>query len=81
SNTAVCLKFSSFSRFETDAQRRDCAKRMLEMIEAEGAGYDLGASRSAPPGFRIWCGATVESANVAALLPWLDWAYNHAVAD
>ena len=81
SNTAVCLKFSSFSRFETDAQRRDCAKRMLEMIEAEGAGYDFGAYRSAPPGFRIWCGATVESANVAALLPWLDWAYNHAVAD
>jgi phosphoserine aminotransferase len=54
---------------------------MLEMIEAEGAGYDFGSYRSAPPGFRIWCGATVESANVAALLPWLDWAYNHAVAD
>ncbi len=81
SNTAVCLQFSSLSGLETQTQRYNCAKRMQEMIEAEGAGYDFGAYRSAPPGFRIWCGATVESANVAALLPWLDWAYSSTVTD
>lgn len=81
SNSAVCLQFSSLSQLETETQRRDCVKRMVEMIEAEGAGYDFGAYRAAPPGFRIWCGATVESADVAALLPWLDWAYNLALEE
>ena len=51
------------------------------MIESEGAGYDFGAYRDAPPGFRIWCGATVETADVALLTKWLDWAYAQACAD
>lgn len=51
------------------------------MIEAEGAGYDFGAYRDAPPGFRIWCGATVETSDVALLTQWLDWAYAEACAE
>ena len=54
---------------------------MVAMIEQEGAGYDFGAYRDAPPGFRIWCGATVEASDVALLTQWLDWAYAEACAD
>jgi phosphoserine aminotransferase len=53
---------------------------MVAMIEKEGAGYDFSAYRDAPPGFRIWCGATVETADVALLTQWLDWAYAEACA-
>jgi phosphoserine aminotransferase len=53
---------------------------MVAMIEAEGAGFDFGAYRAAPAGFRIWCGATVETTDVALLTPWLDWAYGEATA-
>ena len=49
-------------------------------MEKEGAGYDLGAYRDAPAGLRIWCGATVETADVALLTQWLDWAFEETVA-
>jgi phosphoserine aminotransferase len=53
----------------------DAAKRLVALVEGEGAGFDLGAYRDAPPGLRIWGGATVETADLEALFPWLDWAY------
>lgn len=71
STTSVCLKF-------TDPRIADgaaFAKAVAKRIETAGAGYDLGAYRDAPPGLRIWCGSTVETADVAALLPWIEWAY------
>lgn len=81
SNTSVCLKVvdPEVTRRPADAQAA-FAKALVAAIEKEGAGYDLGAYRDAPPGLRVWCGATVETADVAALTPWLDWAYAQAKA-
>ncbi|WP_457798608.1 phosphoserine transaminase [Methylocystis sp. S23] len=80
SNTGVCLVFSDMSAARTEAEKAALARTMVAMIEAEGAGYDFGAYRDAPPGFRIWCGATVEASDVAILTQWLDWAYAEATA-
>jgi phosphoserine aminotransferase len=55
-------------------------KGMASALEKEGVAYDVAAHRDAPPGIRIWCGATVEVADVEALMPWLDWAYAFAKA-
>ncbi len=76
SNTSVCLKF-------TDARITDgaaFAKAVAGRLEAAGAAHDIGAYRDAPPGLRIWCGGTVETADVQALLPWLDWAFASEIA-
>ncbi len=76
SNTSVCLKF-------TDARILDgasFAKAVAKRLEGEGVAYDIGAYRDAPPGLRIWCGATVETADVEALLPWLAWAFEAEIA-
>jgi phosphoserine aminotransferase len=54
------------------------AKKVAALLEAEGAAYDVGAYRDAPPGLRLWAGATVETGDLAALFPWLDWAYQTA---
>ena len=79
SNTSVCLKFAegALPGLDDDGQRA-VVKTMAVMLEAEGAAYDIAAYRDAPPGLRIWCGATVETADVEALLPWLDWAFEEA---
>jgi phosphoserine aminotransferase len=81
SNTSVCLAFADpeVLALAGDAQQR-LAKTIVSMIEKEGAGYDFGAYRDAPPGFRIWCGATVEACDIVLLTHWLDWAYEQALS-
>ena len=79
SNTSVCLVFSEECAARSPEARAALARTMLSMIETEGAGYDFGAYRDAPPGFRIWCGATVEAADIRLLTRWLDWAYAGAM--
>jgi phosphoserine aminotransferase len=72
SNTSVCLQFADRSDAEANKARQ---KALVKLLEAEGAAYDIGAYRDAPPGLRIWCGATVDTADIEALGPWLDWAW------
>jgi phosphoserine aminotransferase len=75
SNTSVCLTITApwFTALPADRQAA-AAKKMADLLESEKAGYDVGGYRDAPPGLRIWCGATVEKSDLEALLPWLDWA-------
>lgn len=80
SNTSVCLKFTD-NRITDGAV---FAKAVAKRLEAEGIALDIGAYRDAPAGLRIWCGATVETSDIAAMLPWLDWAFHteiEALAD
>jgi phosphoserine aminotransferase len=72
SNTSVCLEFADRS---DEAANRVRQKAIGQLLEREDAAYDLTAYRDAPPGLRIWCGATVETSDVEALGPWLDWAW------
>ncbi|HWA63714.1 MAG TPA: phosphoserine transaminase [Caulobacteraceae bacterium] len=76
SNTSVCLKVvdPAVAGLSADAQA-DFAKKLAALVEKEGAGLDIGGYRDAPPGLRIWCGATVEADDLEALTPWLDWAF------
>ncbi|MBF9029388.1 phosphoserine transaminase [Rhodobacterales bacterium HKCCE3408] len=71
SNTSVCLKFTDHRISDGAAFAKAVAKR----LEAEGVALDVGAYRDAPPGLRIWCGGTVETSDIEAMLPWLDWAF------
>ncbi|WP_374466601.1 phosphoserine transaminase [Ferrovibrio sp.] len=76
SNTSICLKvvdpwFTALGPKDQEA----AAKQIASLLEKEGVALDIGAYRDAPPGLRIWGGATVETADVAALCPWLDWAF------
>jgi phosphoserine aminotransferase len=79
SNTSVCLKVvdPAVTMLSADEQAK-FAKALSGAVEKEGVGYDLGSYRDAPPGLRIWCGATVETPDVEALLPWLEWAFAQA---
>jgi phosphoserine aminotransferase len=72
SNTSVCLQFADRSDEEANRARQ---KAIAKLLEQEDAAYDVGAYRDAPPGIRIWCGATVDTADIEALGPWLDWAW------
>ena len=76
SNTSICLKIvdSDVVAMDEDAQAA-FAKRIATLLDAEGAAYDIGAYRDAPPGLRIWGGATVETADLEILTQWLDWAF------
>ena len=76
SNTSVCLKIVDpwFAAKDADGQAA-AAKKIADLLEKEGVAFDIGAYRDAPPGLRIWAGATVENADMKALMPWLDWAW------
>lgn len=76
SNTSICLKITdpAYSALSPEDQQKHI-KSMVSALEKAGAAYDVGAYRDAPPGLRIWGGATVDTADIEALLPWLDWAY------
>ena len=71
SNTSVCLSLKL---------AEDQVKKVVKLLEAEGVAYDIGAYKDAPAGIRIWCGATVESSDLQALMPWLRWAYESVSA-
>ena len=76
SNTSVCVKF-------TDPRITDgagFAKAVAKRLEAQDVALDIGAYRDAPPGLRVWCGGTVETADIVAMLPWLDWAFDVEIA-
>lgn len=79
SNTSVCLRFTEVSG-GSEAERR-VADHMVSLLEHEGVALDIGAYRTAPPGLRIWTGATVERGDLGALIPWLDWAYDAVISD
>src|ERR1700684_1907684 len=76
SNTSVCLKVvdPAITSLTPDAQA-DFAKKLVALVEKEGAGYDFAHYRDAPAGLRIWCGATVEARDVQLLTQWIDWAF------
>jgi phosphoserine aminotransferase len=76
SNTSICLKIVDpwYQALNAEDQAKG-AKKIASLLEAEGVAYDIASYRDAPPGLRIWGGATVETTDIQALLPWLDWAY------
>ncbi len=82
SNTSVCLKVvdPKVQALSPDAQA-DFSKKLAGLLEKEGVALDIGGYRDAPPGLRIWCGSTVDTADIDALTPWLDWAFVTARAD
>jgi len=79
SHTSMCLKIvdPSFTELTEDEQQA-LIKQMTALLADEGVAYDIGHYRSAPPGFRIWGGATVEAEHISQLSPWLDWAFAQA---
>ena len=81
SNTSVCLVVAdpAITRLTLDEQAA-FAKSLASMLEKEGVANDIAFDRDAPPGLRIWCGATIETKDVEALTPWLDWAFEQAKA-
>lgn len=76
STTSVCLKFTD----ERITDGATFAKAVQKRLEAEGVALDVGAYRDAPAGLRIWCGGTVETADIDAMLPWLEWAFEAEIA-
>jgi phosphoserine aminotransferase len=81
SNTSVCMKVvdPAITSLTADAQV-DFAKKLVALVEKEGAGFDFAHYRDAPAGLRVWCGATVEAKDVALLTQWIDWAFAEAKA-
>jgi phosphoserine aminotransferase len=76
SNTSVCIAVTdpAFIALADDA-KQDKLKKLVSLLDKEGVALDIAGYRAAPPGLRIWCGATVETADLVALTPWLDWAW------
>ncbi|MGH8338320.1 MAG: phosphoserine transaminase, partial [Gammaproteobacteria bacterium] len=81
SNTSVCLEVVDARVTALPvAGQAQFAKRLAGILEAEGAALDAASYRSAPPGLRIWCGATIECSDLKSLTPWLDWGFANCVA-
>ncbi len=79
SSTSICLKIIHPDVLNADAETQaKCAKMMVSLLADEGVAFDIGAYRTAPIGLRIWGGPTVETADMQALMPWLDWAFSEA---
>ncbi|TAK98765.1 MAG: phosphoserine transaminase [Rhodospirillaceae bacterium] len=74
--TSICLKITAdwFTKLSAD-DKAAAAKKFVTLLEGEGVALDIGAYRDAPPGLRIWGGATVDTADIKALLPWIEWAH------
>ena len=66
SNTSVCLSLEA---------NPDQVRDIINLLETEGVAFDIGAYRDAPPGLRVWCGATIEREDIVLLINWLEWAY------
>lgn len=82
STTSVCLKIEDKRVAAMDGSARQAlVLKIKALLEAEGAAFDVESHRNAPAGLRIWCGCTVETADVEALTPWLDWAFETALAE
>jgi phosphoserine aminotransferase len=82
SNTSVCLKVVDPRVTALPAETQaDVAKKLAALLEKEGVALDIGGYRDAPPGLRIWCGATVETDDLIALTPWLDWAFAEVLSE
>ena len=81
SNTSVCLKFSDerVGSLNEDEQT-DFVKKFVGLLEAENAAFDIKGHRNAPPGLRIWCGATVNRDDIQNLLPWLEWCFKKIIS-
>jgi len=81
SSTSICLKIKdpAYLALSADDQAKH-AKSIVSMLDKENAAYDIGSYRDAPAGLRVWGGATVETSDIEALLPWLDWAYSQVKA-
>ncbi len=82
SNTSVCLKVVDprVTSLSDDAQA-EFAKKLAALLEKEGVALDAGSYRAAPPGLRLWCGATIDASDLEALTPWLDWAFETLVSN
>jgi len=82
SNTGVCLKVVDPRVASLDGPgQAEFAKNLASLLEKEGVALDAASYRAAPPGLRIWCGATIEASDIAALTPWLDWAFAACLAN
>jgi phosphoserine aminotransferase len=81
SRTSICIKIVDpwFNGFDEDTQK-SMIKDMTKLLDKENAGYDLAHYATAPAGFRLWGGATVEASDMSAVLPWIDWAYTQVKA-
>jgi len=74
--TSVCLEIvDDWFQSQSTEKQRAALKKMEALLDEEGAAFDFVGHRDAPPGLRLWCGATVETGDIAAVLPWLDWAF------